>query len=218
MFTFPVTFFGGIKPEVVWTDVENTGSNGSSFTYTVDIGPEHPTRLVVYTYWGVSFISSFVNNASTTINSSSPTHVLGTAGSTFSMFRHPVPTGTTASINVQRSAGSFTAMQVMVWVITNLQSSTPIDTDQLFAADPSTTLTTLPGAVVVGYTFQNGTGSTAFTWTGLTEDVLSEIGGSTGAGEWGSAATANDVSGSSLFIQAACSRAGSSSLAVASWR
>lgn len=161
----------GDKPaSIVWTDDDVDDGNDDNYSFVVDIGEAAPGRKVIFAVGTFTGLGTNVN--AITFNGSPVTPLV--TQSVLRLCIADAPTGTTATIGVTYSGADASGTGVMVWVVRDLKSGTPVDTAQTSllsgtaAADLS--VDTRSGGIVVAAAW-GGANGTNQTWVGVNEDV-----------------------------------------------
>jgi hypothetical protein len=167
------TFLKGAKavpvPTLSWLGATSTVSTATTYTFTgVDIGTPSPSRLVIV---GVSAYNATARTfSSATVAGNATTAHIGTAVSASfpgGIVSIADTTNSTADIVVNFS-GTCTECAIFVWVVTNLDSNTPVATN----TDPGSFSLSLSVQARGPYVaLVRGATSNNITWTGATEDV-----------------------------------------------
>lgn len=148
----------------------NTTADASSYTYPgVAIGAASPDRYIIVGTGGRNasnrtFNSCTVGGAATTrlVHQATLNHLA------LFITNAPVVSGTTADIVLSLS-GTSQRNAISVWALRgSLASTTPLDTLNIDASDPSGSLDVEAGGAHVAIAYTNG--NTTVTWTGVTED------------------------------------------------
>ena len=159
---------GSALPSVDWTESAANGSASSPETFTgISLGTEASSRQIfVAVYSGVA--------SAVTVGGVSATLVENNSGSTLTLWRAAVPTGTSASVVVTFTGGGGRLL-ITVWAAYNLRSTTPVDTAQVTTSStPATTHTTTIDTankgilIAASATVVNSGDGGASSWTGAT--------------------------------------------------
>lgn len=162
-----------VSPSAVVTyigAVQDT-NNLTSYTFTnVNIGTASNDRIVVVGIGSVSVSAGSVS--SVTIGGNTATINTQASGGQTCVVSLLVTSGTTATIVVNYTAGRGNCT-IYVWTITKAKSiaAKSADSQSNTTSNPSITLNGEAGAVGCAVTFVSNTGTSSFTWAGMTENA-----------------------------------------------
>lgn len=212
---YPLLLTPRPAPELYFGNASHSSVNTGTFSFTsMDFNVDNQNRLVIVAvHWyefdtSAAITSITVGGVTPTLAASSSRAVSGGTGSfIYSALYYVQPTGTSGTIALQFNRSIDVGCSVATWAAYNLASNTPATTAN---GNPALSVTTQPGDVVVSAA--TALGSSAFTWTGLTEnyDTASAGLGRSGA----SAVTQNN---GALSVDAAASGT-PVTMSVAVWR
>ena len=201
------------KLSISYTDVGTFIANNASPSYNLSVGAADPTRFVMVAVYSNSGSSLFPTVSSVTINGIAATMFVtnnadygGIARTTAHLYGLLVPTGTTATIQVNWSGtNSGHTTNIAVYRVTGSAAtslSTSATSDN--TATPSASLAIPANGVAIGI-MTNGNGGT-MTWTNLSEDL--DLNG--GAGNFYTISTASSATAGTL-TRSAVATAGTTS-------
>ena len=162
-----------VSPSAVVTYIGATQdtNNLTSYTFTnASIGTASNDRIVVVGIGSVAVSAGTVSSVTIGGNTANiDTQISGGQTCIASLL---VTSGTTATIVVNYTAGRGNCT-IYVWTITKAKSISPksVDSQSNSTSNPSITLNGQTGAVGCAVTFVNTTGTSSFTWTGMTENA-----------------------------------------------
>jgi hypothetical protein len=205
---------GARRPSVVYQTTVFGSVNAASYSPAgVAIGAEAATRLVIVGVGCSHLTADLTPPSSVTINGNAAVQLVtsGSASASFSLWAAVVPTGTTATIVVTRSANMGHA-EIHVWSAYNLQVGV-IDA-QIISGNPAAgTLAVADNGVAVGHSFNSGG---TYTVAGLVEDAEGNGVGTGSSARW-VAASAQQLTAPTLGVTFTFT-AGGCTAAIASFR
>jgi hypothetical protein len=158
-------FISGRLPTIDWTYDSVQSGASASYTFTVNIGAEAPSRLCVFGVDAVGFPISSV-----TVNGVAATSLIG-VGTNTRLIAVPIPTGTTASVVVNLTGAAGTTASVSAWAIKGLRSQTAVASASSLLSPSTFSLSVPSNGVAIGYA--TNVAATTFTWTGIASDFAS---------------------------------------------
>ena len=155
---------GGGLPIVKFTDNQVFVGTANAFNGTIAIGdpPSSGNRLVV-----VGIYAAGTTTVSVLLGGVASTRVI--TGNDPDFWQLVIPTGTTCTIRVNQSVVSTYIINVLVWTISNLQSTTATANVKTTANPSPLSLNVGSRSATLGMATNVGA-SSSFTWTGLNED------------------------------------------------
>jgi hypothetical protein len=155
---------GGGLPIVKFTDHQVFVGTAIAFNGTIAIGDpvSSGNRLVV-----VGIYTAGTTTTSVLLDGVASTRVITANDPDF--WQRVIPTGTTCTIRVNQSILSTYIVNVLVWTISNLQSTTATASVKTTANPSPLSLNVGSRSATLGMATNVGS-SSSFTWSGLTED------------------------------------------------
>lgn len=207
---------GGRNRRVEYQDHLSSDTDTSSYTYNgVAFGTASARRTIIVAFQDSQGTAGAPDSMTIGGITASLELTGGSGARPMQFWVARVPTGTTGTIVVSRSAGTMVGSSINVYAAYDLTSDTPFATA---AADGTTTLdlslNAPGGGIVIGFGRAVNAASRTFTWSGLTEDQD----GAGDTGNWVTTASASKVAAATPRAVSVTVSAGTCLGIAASWQ